>query len=316
MTLYTPNAAAASARDVVAASLTRRDRDVKGLGLLVALLLAAGATMLVLFILLAEIVTEAWPVLTNQGTEFLTGTIGSNPAAVGIWPGLYGSIAIGLGVVLVTIPLGVSAAIYLEEYADTKRRGTRLILVNIRNLAGVPAVIYGVLGLIIFVGWLRPVTNGKTVLAAALTMAVLVLPIVIITSMEAIRSVPQGLRDAGYGVGASRWEVTRDHVLPYAAPGILTGVVLSIARALGEAAPLIIVGAITGLLPSTGLRSKFTAVPMLIYNWSGRPDSAGAEIGWGNAAAAAGLVLLVLVLFFNTSAIILRNRFERKRTGT
>ena len=148
-------------------------------------------------------------------------------------------------------------------------------------------------------------------------MAVLVLPIVIITSMEAIRAVPQGLRDAGYGVGASRWEVTRDHVLPYAAPGILTGTVLSIARALGEAAPLIIIGAITGLLPvdraSTG---RFTALPMLIFNWSGRPDQPGAEVGWANAAAAAGLVLLILVLFFNVAAILLRNRFEKRRTGT
>ena len=125
----------------------------------------------------------------------------------------------------------------------------RFIVVNIRNLAGVPAVIYGVLGLTIFVGWLRPVTNGQTVIAAALTLAVLVLPIVIITSSEAIRAVPQGIREAGYGVGATRWEVTRDHVLPYAAPGILTGTVLALARALGEAAPLIILGAITGLLP-------------------------------------------------------------------
>ena len=180
-------------------------------------------------------------------------TIGSDPATTGIWPGLYGSFFIGLGVLLVAIPLGVSAAIYLEEYASQRNRFTRVILVNIRNLAGVPAVIYGVLGLIIFVKWLEPVTGGETVIAAALTMAVLVLPIVIITSMEAIRAVPQGLRDAGYGVGASRWEVTRDHVLPYAAPGILTGTVLSIARALGEAAPLILIGAITGLLPRTSL---------------------------------------------------------------
>ena len=191
----------------------------------------------------------------------MTTTIGSDPATVGVWPGLYGSFFIGLGVIVVSIPLGVAAAIYLEEYASPNNRLTRAILVNIRNLAGVPAVIYGVLGLIIFVQWLEPITSGETVIAAALTMAVLVLPVVIITSMEAIRAVPQGLRDAGYGVGASRWEVTRDHVLPYAAPGILTGTVLSIARALGEAAPLIILGAITGLLPSTSLDGRFTALP-------------------------------------------------------
>jgi phosphate transport system permease protein len=316
MALITPAASAATARDVVAASLTRRERDIRGIVLLLAVLFAASATMLVLFVLLAQIVAEAWPVIQHHGATFMTDTIGSDPATAGIWPGLYGSIAIGLGVVVVTIPLGVAAAIYLEEYADVKRRTTRLIMVNIRNLAGVPAVIFGVLGLIIFVGWLQPLTNGKTVIAAALTMAILVLPIVIITSMEAIRAVPQGLRDAGYGVGASRWEVTRDHVLPYAAPGILTGTVLSMARALGEAAPLIIIGAITGLLPTTGIWSRFTAVPMLIFNWTGRPDSPGSEIGWGNVAAAASLVLLVLVLAFNTVAIVLRNRFERKRAGT
>ena len=191
-----------------------------------------------------------------------------------------------------------------------------MILVNIRNLAGVPAVIYGVLGLIIFAKWLEPVTGGETVIAAALALAVLVLPIVIITSMEAIRAVPQGLRDAGYGVGASRWEVTRDHVLPYAAPGILTGTVLSIARALGEAAPLILIGAITGLLPRTSLDGAFTALPMLIFDFSGRPNTAGAEVTWSNVAAAAGLVLLVLVLFFNTAAVLLRNRFEKQRIGT
>ena len=316
MALTTPAAAGRTARDVVQSSLTRRDRDVAGLVMLVLLLLAIGFTMLVLFVLLAQIVTEAWPVVQNQGLDFITGTIGSDPATIGIWPGLYGSFFIGLGVVVVSIPLGVAAAIYLEEYASARNRLTRIIMVNIRNLAGVPAVIYGVLGFTIFVGWLDPITGGETVLAAALTMAVLVLPIVIITSIEAISAVPQGLRDAGYGVGASRWEVTRDHVLPYAAPGILTGTVLSMARALGEAAPLIIIGAITGLLPSTSIQGRFTALPMLIYSWSGRPDQPGAEIGWKNAAAAAGLVLLVLVLFFNAAAILLRNRFEKRRIGT
>jgi phosphate transport system permease protein len=316
LALFTPAAAGATARDVVASTLTRRDRDVKGIALLVLLVLAAGLTMLVLFILLAQIVIAAVPVLRTQGLDFITGTIGSDPAEQGVFPGLYGSIFIGLGVVVVAIPLGVAAAIYLEEYASARNRLARLIMVNIRNLAGVPAVIYGVLGLIIFVQWLEPVTAGETVITAGLTMAVLVLPIVIITSMEAIRAVPQGLRDAGYGIGASRWEVTRDHVLPYAAPGILTGTVLSIARALGEAAPLILIGAVTGLLPRTGLTESFTAVPMLIYSWSGRQNEPGAEILWSNAAAAAGLVLLVLVLFFNAAAILLRNRFERRRVGT
>ena len=314
MALVSPTAVAVT-RDNVRDRLTRRDSDVRGRVLLGVLLFTILVTLLILFTLIGRIITEAWPVVTERNVAFLTDSLASTPDDSGIWPGLYGSFFIGLGVILVAIPLGVAAAIYLEEYASTSRF-TQFILVNIRNLAGVPAVIYGVLGLIIFVGWLRPATQGATVIAAGLTIAVLVLPIVIITASEAIRAVPQGLRDAGYGVGASRWEVTRDHVLPYAAPGILTGTVLSLARALGEAAPLIIIGAITGFLPSTSVDGKFTALPMLIYSWSGRPDPADSVLGWSNVAAAAGLVLLMLVLAFNAAAIVLRTRFERKRTGT
>jgi phosphate transport system permease protein len=313
--LMTPSSAAAHGAEAVRSSLTRRERDVTGMVLATLLLVTVGVTLLILFTLVGRVLTSAMPLLGERGTAFLTDTIGSNPTKVGIAPAIYGSVFIGLGVLLVAIPLGVAAAIYLEEYAHQNRL-TRFLMVNIRNLAGVPAVIYGVLGLIIFVGWLRPVTGGESVIAAGLTLATLVLPIVIITSMEAIRAVPQGLRDAGYGVGASKWEVTRDHVLPYAAPGILTGTVLSLARALGEAAPLIMIGAITGLLPQASLTGKFTAIPMIIYNWSGRPDKPGEDLGWSNAAAAAGLILLIIVFLFNLAAILLRNRFEKVRVGT
>jgi phosphate transport system permease protein len=302
-------------RSEVHQTITRQSKHLPSIALGVVLLIAVSFTLLTLFALLARIVTQAIPALTEKGTGFLTDTIGSEASKVGIWPGLFGSFGIGLGVLVIAVPLGVGAAIYLEEYAKQNTM-TRFIVVNIRNLAGVPAVIYGVLGLIIFVGWLKPVTNGGSVIAAALTLAILVLPIVIITSMEAIRAVPRGLRDAGYGIGASRWEVTRDHVIPYAMPGILTGTVLSLARALGEAAPLIMIGAITGLLPETSLSGKFTAIPMLIFSWSGRPDSGESSVGWSNAAAAAGLVLLVLVLAFNIVGILLRNHFEAKRVGS
>jgi phosphate transport system permease protein len=302
-------------RSEVHQTITRQSKHLPSLALGVTLLIAVSFTLLTLFTLLARIVTQAIPALTEKGSGFLTDTIGSEASMVGIWPGLFGSFGIGLGVLVIAVPLGVGAAIYLEEYAKQNAL-TRFIVVNIRNLAGVPAVIYGVLGLIIFVGWLKPVTNGGTVIAAALTLAILVLPVVIITSMEAIRAVPLGLRDAGYGIGASRWEVTRDHVIPYAMPGILTGTVLALARALGEAAPLIMIGAITGLLPETSLSGKFTAIPMLIYSWSGRPDSGDSSVGWSNAAAAAGLVLLVLVLAFNVVGILLRNHFEAKRVGS
>lgn len=314
MSLMTPGKAAQSAGEITAAQLTRSKRDTAGIVMLVMLLFTLLSTLLILFVLLSQVVQDAWPVFAEEGTSFLTNTIGSSPQNTGLWPGLYGSFVIGLGVIVFTIPIGVGAAIYLEEYASQNWL-TKTIIINIRNLAGVPAVIYGVLGLIIFVGWLKPITGGASVISAALTMSVLVLPIVIITSMEAIRAVPDGLRDAGFGVGSSRWEVTRDHVLPYAAPGILTGVVLSLARALGEAAPLIILGAITGLLPETSLTGRFTAIPMLVYNWSGRPDVPGETIGWTNVAAAASLTLLVLVLFFNGFAIYLRNRFEKRRVG-
>ena len=302
-------------RTQVRQAITQQNRHLPSIVLSVTLLIAVTFTLLTLFSLLARIVTQAIPAFNERGASFLSGTIGSEPDKVGIWPGLFGSFAIGIGVLLIAVPLGIGAAIYLEEYAEQNRLN-RFVVVNIRNLAGVPAVIYGVLGLIIFVGWLKPVTNGGTVVAAALTLAILVLPVVIITSMEAIRAVPMGLRDAGYGVGASRWEVTRDHVVPYAMPGILTGTVLALARALGEAAPLIMIGAITGLLPETSLSGKFTAIPMLIYSWSGRPDSSGGNIGWSNAAAGAGLVLLALVLVFNIIGIFLRNHFEAKRVGT
>jgi phosphate transport system permease protein len=264
MALMTPGKAGQTAGEITAAQLTTSKRDVAGMVMLVALLFTLISTLLILFVLIGRVIRDAMPVVTGEGTAFLTNTIGSNPATTGIWPGLYGSFVIGVGVVVLTIPIGVGAAIYLEEYAKENFL-TNTLLVNIRNLAGVPSVIYGVLGLIIFVGWLKPITGGSSVISAALTMAVLVLPIVIITSMEAIRSVPEGLRDAGFGVGSSRWEVTRDHVLPYAAPGILTGIVLSLARALGEAAPLIMLGAVTGLLPQPSLTGRFTAIPMLIY---------------------------------------------------
>ncbi|CAN5780604.1 phosphate ABC transporter permease PstA [soil metagenome] len=318
MALATPALGGRTAGDVVRANLTKSQRDVPGLLALIALLTSVLVTILVLFTLIGTILVDAVPFLRDRGGSFVTRTIGSNPDVIGLWPGLYGSFIIGLGVIVIAFPLGIAAAVYLEEYAKPTRF-TRFVQINIRNLAGVPAVVYGVLGFTIFAGWLGGLTGGKTVIAAALTLAVLVLPIVMITSMEAIRAVPQGIRDAGYGVGASRWETIRDHVLSYAAPGILTGTVLSLARALGEAAPLIVVGALAGgvgLLPETSLDGKFTALPMLIYGWSGQPTDADNRWQFSNSAAAASVILLALVLFFNFAAILVRNRYERTRTGS
>ncbi len=238
----------------------------------------------------------------------------TNPADNGIAQGIFGSAGIAVLVILFAVPLGISAAIYLEEYASDSWL-SRAIDVNIRNLAGVPSIVYGILGFTILVKALDPLTGGRSLLSAGITMAVLVLPIIIITSAEAIRAVPDSLREAGYGVGATRWEVVRHHVLPYAMPGILTGGMLSLARALGEAAPLILVGAQTGFFTSPDgaldkLTGSFTALPMQVFNFTRQPG----DVLRVEAAAGTIVVLLVVVLAVNATGIILRNRFEAKRS--
>jgi phosphate transport system permease protein len=291
--------------------------DTAGLIFRTLLLLALFATLMLLVVLVVDVVGGGWSVLSTRLGQFLTGRMGTQAATSGISQGLRGTFIIGAFVALFAFPIGVGAAIYLEEYAP-KSRLSRFIDVNIRNLAGVPSVVYGLLGFAIFVKALGFITgpdvNGRTVISAGLTLAILVLPIVIITSAEAIRAVPDSLREAGFGVGATRWEVVRSHVLPYAGPGILTGTVLSLARALGEAAPLILVGATTGFLTQgdsyslSALRERFTAMPMVIYSWAGRPQP-----GFQEATAAAIVILLVVVLLANTVAILLRNKYEKRR---
>jgi phosphate transport system permease protein len=218
-------------------------------------------------------------------------------------------------VAVVALPLGVAAAIYIEEYAADTRLN-RLLITNIRNLAGVPSIVYGILGLVVFVKILRGITGpeifGRSHVSGGLTLAILAMPFVVIVAMEALRAVPNAIREAAYGVGATRWEVVRSHVVPYAAPGIFTGAILSLARAFGETAPLLLVGATTGFL-STGnasfletLRGPYTALPTLIFAWTRLP---GEE--WQANAAAAIVVLLVAILVVNAVAIVLRNRYER-----
>jgi phosphate transport system permease protein len=244
----------------------------------------------------------------------------SQALTAGIRTAILGS----LWTILITIhfafPIGVGAAIYLEEYA-TDNWLNRTIRTNINNLAGVPSIVYGILGLAIFVRALEPLTsgeifglvdsttaNGRTVLAAGLTLGLLVLPIIIINAQEAIRAVPQSLRKASYGLGATKWQTVWSHVLPNAMPGILTGTILAISRAIGETAPLVVVGASTAISfdPSSPF-SKFTTLPIQIYQWTARPQEEFRAI-----AAAAILVLLGLLLTLNASAIVLRNRFSRK----
>lgn len=278
----------------------------------------------ILTILLVDVARDGWSVLTGRLGSFLSGGVRSSAETSGVFQGLRGTFWIAVCVAVFAFPVGIGAAIYLEEYAPPSRL-TRFITLNIRNLAGVPSVVYGILGFTIFVKLLDgffPASVekhlGRTTLAGGLTLAILALPIVIITSSEAIRAVPQSLREAGYGVGATKWEVIRSHVLPYAAPGILTGTLLSMARAIGEAAPLILVGAIRGRLGERSgffdlgqLGEKFTAMPIVITEFATRP---GAK--WVPVTAASIAVLLAVVLLANTAAILLRNRFESKRGGS
>ncbi len=279
-------------------------------------------SLLVLGVLVYDMITSSWGVFTDRLDTLLSAGRRSSADSSGVFQGLRGTFWIGVFVVLFTFPLGIAAAVYLEEYA-TDNWLTRLINVNIRNLAGVPSVVYGILGFTIFVSILNGVlgdseeTIGQTTTAGGLTLAILALPVVIITASEAIRAVPAALREAAYGVGATKSEVIRSHVLPYAAPGILTGTLLSLARALGEAAPLILVGANQGRLGSRAgffdisqLGERFTAMPIVITEFAKQP---GAD--WKPVTAAAIVILLLVVLGFNAAAVLLRNRFEKKREG-
>lgn len=317
MALSTPAKAADVSAETVRRRLQGNRVDVAGLVFKVLLLLALGLTILILGVLLVDVVRGGWGTLSTRLGDFLTSGLSSNAETSGLSQAIRGTVFIGLFVIVFAFPIGIGAAVYLEEYAS-RSKFSQFVNLNIRNLAGVPSVVYGILGLTIFVKALRSVTgpnsNGNSVIAAGLTLAVLVLPIIIITASEAIRAVPNGIKEAGFGIGATRWEVIRSHVLPYAAPGILTGTVLALARALGEAAPLILVGATTGYLSGgdsyslASLQERFTALPIVITTWAGRPGA-----GYEEVTAAAIVILLVMVLVANSVAILLRNHYEKKR---
>jgi phosphate transport system permease protein len=248
---------------------------------------------------------------------FLTTPMSSKAEFAGVRTAILGSLwMVGIAI-LFALPIGTGAAIYLQEYAN-KNFINRVIQTNINNLAGVPSIVYGMLGLAIFVRVLEPLTsgslfgvtdsNGRTILSAGLTMGVLVLPLIIINAQEAIKAVPDSLRQAAYGVGATKWQTVWHHVLPNAIAGILTGSILALSRALGETAPLIVVGASTFIsLDPEGPFSKFTALPIQIYQWTTRAQSEFHAI-----AASAIIVLLVLLLTLNATAILFRNRYQRK----
>lgn len=252
-----------------------------------------------LITLLVQIVVPGAPWLN---WHFLTSYPSRHPQEAGLLSALMGTIwLMGLTAVF-SVPVGVGAAIYLEEYAP-RNWLTRLIEVNISNLAGVPSIVYGLLGLSIFVGWMA---LGRSLLAGALTLGLLVLPIVILASREAIRAVPSTHREAAYALGATQWQVTKRVVLPAAFPGILTGTILAMSRAIGEAAPVLAISALVYLtfVPS-GPLDRFTVLPIQIFNWVTRPQAE-----FRGLAAAAIIVLLVILLSMNALAIYLRNRYQ------
>ena len=265
-----------------------------------------GACMASIGILLVTLVLLLIDVLRGVpwlDVQFLTSYPSRRPTAAGVLPALVGSIELGLIVALVTFPIGVGAAIYLQEYAKDSF-ATRLLRTNIANLAGVPSIIYGIFGLAVFV---RVLALGTSILAGALTLSLLILPVVIVASIEALRAVPNGQREGALALGATRWQMVRGSVLPAAAPGIITGIILAMARAIGEAAPLIIVGAVgfVTFLP-TPFAPGYTVLPITVFDWASRPQS-----DFQGIAAAAILVILTIMIVLNAIALVIRVRLSK-----
>ncbi|MBE0522137.1 MAG: phosphate ABC transporter permease PstA [Candidatus Methanoperedenaceae archaeon] len=266
-------------------------------------LLCLSATLIAL-VLLALLLWDAW----DKGADwlsikFLTSFPSRFPEEAGIKSALMGSIWLMVLTAIMSIPMGIGSAVYLEEYAR-KSILTQLIELNISNLAGVPSIVYGILGLALFV---RGLNMERSLISGALTLTLLILPIIIISSREAIRAVPSSIRDASYALGATKWQTISYHVLPAAIPGILTGNILALSRAIGEAAPLLMIGALTFIaFTPESIFDPFTALPIQIFNWASRPQ---AEFQY--LAAAAILVLLALLMTMNAAAIIIRNKYQK-----
>lgn len=257
--------------------------------------------VLTLVVLVADLLVDGLPWLDLQ---FFSSYPSRHPAQAGIRAALWGTVWVAGLTGLFTFPIGVATAVYLEEYAS-RNWLSRVIELNISNLAGVPSIVYGLLGLTVFTTGLH---LGRTILAGALTLTLLTLPMVIVASREAIRAVPDGYRQGSYALGSTRWQTVRHIVLPAALPGILTGTILAMSRAIGEAAPMIAIAALVYLTftPTTPL-DRFTVLPIQIFNWIGRPQPE-----WRELAAAGIIVLMVVLLGMNAAAIILRNRFQRR----
>jgi phosphate transport system permease protein len=313
MAMSTPASMGGATARSMTDGLTRKGLDLKSKLVEALLVTMLALSLLVLIVLVVDLLIRSWPVWNDRAGDFLTTNLNSqNAEQAGIGQAIRGTLILCGVVTVVAFPIGVACAVYLEEYASTSvfARITRL---NVRNLAGVPSIVYGLLGLAIFVKALDNWNGGRNIFAGGLALSALVLPIVVITTSEALRAVPRSIREGALGVGATQWETLRSHVLPSAAPGILTGTVLSLARAAGEAAPILLVGAATGLLRTGAqsfveqLQGPFTALPVAIFSYARQPGE-----DFRAVTAAASLVLLVMVLFMNAIAIWLRNRYEKK----
>ena len=281
--------------------MRRAGRDLRGWAFQALLLASLAIAFLALGALLFEV--------AGKGFEFLDARFFQNPPSTdpnqaGARPAILATLYLGVLLLLFTVPLGVGTAIYLEEYADRNRWYNRLLEVNIQNLAAVPSIVYGILGLAFIV---RGLGLGRVVLAGGLILALLVLPTVIIASREAIRAVPDSIRQAAYALGATRWQVVSRQVLPAAIPGIATGSILALSRGIGETAPLIMIGALTYVAFDPTLLGPFTALPVLIYQWTSLPQE-----DFQVLAATAIIVLLGMLLTLNAFAIWLRNRYQRR----
>lgn len=279
-----------------------RSRAVKGFGFRLMLLACLALGIAALATLLFDIVHTGYPRLNS---DLLTNFASSSPRRAGARAAIVGTLFVIALTALFTVPVGVATAIYLEEYANEKRWYNRLIAANIQNLAAVPSIIYGILALGFFV---RGIGLGPSVLAGGLALTLLVLPIVILASREALRAVPSNIRHGALALGATRWQMVWRQVLPSAVPGIATGTILALSRAIGEAAPLLLVSGITFITFSpTSLNSAFTVMPLQIYSWVQRPQEEFRVL-----AAAAIIVLLLILLVMNSVAIVLRNRQQKR----
>lgn len=269
--------------------------------------LAAAAMIfasVILFFLLFSLMKDGLPRLSLEFFQNYTSRIPSN---AGIRAGLMGTIWVISLTIVIAVPVGVAAAIYLEEYSTRSTWFVNFIKLNIANLAGVPSIVYGLLGLALFVRWMA---LDRSIIAGALTMSLLILPVVIIVSQEALRAVPKSFREGAFALGCTQWQTIRYQVLPSALPGILTGVILAVARAIGETAPLIVIGAVTFITVSpSSMNDRFTALPIQIFDWTSRPQT-----GFHQNAAGGIVVLLFVLVGFNALAIFVRNR-QRARLG-